>query len=281
MRINTPQILQMLLIFSGIPKTVWLPNNMAHWAVFVIIKKERMISMRKTLAALSLSFCIMAGLPTMSNASMYDDQVQTIQRMNQNTRQGVKQDEMINSFNHAKSEFEKMKNDSSRDAEQSKADLDARFAKMKEEFANSNQGNTPRQSIENNKLDMSIPQQQGNNTGNVFNNTTQPANPSLGADSSLSNPGAQNYVRRAPTKKGYIEGTQYGSGDKEYDDNLKKVMDETDAKNAEGKDNLLPTEKAGNKNTFTKENVKKFIIATILLFVVMAILYMLGKKKSQ
>ena len=240
-----------------------------------------MISMRKTLAALSLSFCIMAGLPTMSNASMYDDQVQTIQRMNQNTRQGVKQDEMINSFNHAKSEFEKMKNDSSRDAEQSKADLDARFAKMKEEFANSNQGNTPRQSIENNKLDMSIPQQQGNNTGNVFNNTTQPANPSLGADSSLSNPGAQNYVRRAPTKKGYIEGTQYGSGDKEYDDNLKKVVDETDAKNAEGKDNLLPTEKAGNKNTFTKENVKKFIIATILLFVVMAILYMLGKKKSQ
>ena len=239
-----------------------------------------MISMRKILAALSLSFCIMAGLPTMSNASMYDDQVQTIQRMNQNTRQGVKQDEMINSFNHAKSEFEKMKNASSRDAEQSKTDLDARFAKMKEEFANSNQGNTQGQSIENNKLDMSIPQQQGNNTSNGFNNI-QSANPSLGADSSLSNPGAQNYVRRAPTKKGYIEGAQYGSGDKEYDDNLKKVVDETDAKNAEGKDNLLPTEKAGNKNTFTKENVKKFIIATILLFVVMAILYMLGKKKRQ
>ena len=235
--------------------------------------------MRKILAALSLSYCIMAGLPTMSNASMYNDQVQTIQHMNQNTRQGVKQDEMINSFNHAKSEFEKMKNASSRDAEQSKADLDARFAKMKEEFANSNQGNTPGQSIENNKLDMSIPQQQGN-TSNGFNNT-QSANPSLGADSSLSNPGVQNYVRRAPTKKGYLEGAQYGSGDKEYDDNLKKVVDETDAKNAEGKDNLLPTEKAGNKNTLTKENVKKFIIATIILFVVMAILYMLGKKKSK
>lgn len=236
--------------------------------------------MRKTLTALSLLLCIMAGLPTMSNASMYDDQVQTIQRMNQNTRQGVKQDELINSFNHAKSEFEKMKNASSQDAEQSKADLDARFAKMKEEFANSNQGNTPVQNIENNKLDMSSPQQWGSNNSNEFNNT-QSANPSWGAGSSLSNSSAQNYDRRATTKKGYIEGAQYGSGDKEYNDNLKKIVDETDAKNAEGKDNLLPTEKAGNKNPFTKENVKKFIIATILLFVVMAILYMLGKKKSK
>ena len=237
--------------------------------------------MRKTLATLALSCCIMAGLPTISNASMYDDQAQTIQRMNQNTRQGVNSNEMINNFNHTKAEFEKMKNDSSRDAEQSKANLDARFAKMKEEFANSNNGNNSAQSVENKKLDMSIPKQQStNNTVNEFNNT-QSSSPSLGAENTLDGLGNQNYVRRSPSQKGYIDGVQSGSGDKEYDNNLKRIVDETDAKNAEGKDNLLPTEKAGNKNTLTKENVKKFIIATIILFVVMAILYMLGKKKNQ
>lgn len=234
--------------------------------------------MKKLLTALSITACMFSIFPTLSNASIQTDQAQIIQRMNQNTYQGVNGNEMINNFNQAKAEFERMKNDSSRDATQSKADLDARFAKMKEDFANSGKGNNVPQIVKNNTLDMSIPEQQSqNNAGMGFNN--QSSNASLGADNSLNNMDDKNYVHRTPSKKGYVDTGDAGSGDREYDKNLKKVMDESNISDSDNS-GASSKSKGGNKNTLTKENVEKFIIATILLFIVMAVLYMMGKKKN-
>lgn len=219
------------------------------------------------------------GVNGTANANMYASQQQAIRNMQNNAANKQQMENMMRDYESARQVFETEKNSNTRDAVNEKANLDARFAKMKEEFANSGVSQPTNKVKEQPDLDMSIPNGQSVNAARPQNTGNNNKANNVGSNYDL-NDTEMNYIRRNPTTKGYIDtGNEKTEEDREYNRNIARVIGESQLDDSNHVKDETFKNRASNTNTFTKDNVEKFTLATIFLFVVMAILFFLGKRK--
>ena len=169
---------------------------------------------------------------------------------------------------------------------QNKKELDEKFNKMKEDFDKKSPklANQPESTnkiqidpkIFDNKLSSDFSFDIGtNNDGLLSDVRVSDKEKEQDGDISVSK------VQPSQNKKRASLVTEDENDDKEYNNALNKVAGESKIGNedARNKTNLF-NQNTAVKSTFTKDNFIKFMIAVIFVFIVMTILFFLGKKEK-
>lgn len=238
----------------------------------------------------AFSLLISFANPSTIEANMRSDQQQVLNDMQRNSEMYDQDRRMVDDFNRRKAEFESMKRDSSDSADSDKARMSSKVEQMQREFdANGRRLNDSyKESLkdmdDNYHLDMSSKYKGNESIFNDDDSFGKGNSSNVGQNKSLldSNAADGRVVRRSnnrvgsasssetDNKIGYAESIdKKGSGSI---DNTPKVG----SIDVSG-DNKPQNEKSVN---LSEDNLIKFGIATILVFIVMSVLYFLGKKRN-
>lgn len=235
------------------------------------------------IGAIIISFILNPLTFNISEASLSYGQQKAINQMNETLNdledygKEVKRD-----YQRQQADFDMAMAKSKADAIQNKKELDERFNKMREEFdkkspkLESQEENKikvdPR--IFDNKLSSDFSFDMGQDNDGSLSNVR--VNDDINQDSELSinkSQPSQN-KKRASLVDDDID-------DKDYNRALNKVAGESKIENDDTKNTTnLFNQNTPVKNTFTKDNFMKFTIAVIFVFIFMAILFFLGKRKN-
>lgn len=244
--------------------------------------------------SLSLLGLISFANPSTTEANMRSDQQQVLNDMQRNSEMYDQDRRMVDDFNRRKAEFEKMKSDSSGSAESDKARMSSKVEQMQREFdANGRRLNDSyKESLkdmdDNYHLDMSSKYKGNESIFNDDDSFGKGNSSNVGQNKSLldSNATDGRVVRRSNNRVGSASSSETGNkiGYTESADNQNKrgsgSIDNTPSKVGSidiSGDNKPQNEKSVN---LSEDNLIKFGIATLLVFIVMSVLYFLGKKKN-
>lgn len=244
-----------------------------------------------TTFAFSLLGLISFANPSTIEANMRSDQQQVLNDMQRNSEMYDQDRRMVDDFNRRKAEFEKMKSDSSGSAESDKARMSSKVEQMQREFdangrrLNDSYKGSLKDMDDNYHLDMSSKYKGNESIFNDDDSFGKGNSSNVGQNKSLldSNANDGRVVRRSNNRVGSASSleTDNKTG---YTDSIDKKgsgsIDNTSSKvgsiDVSG-DNKTQNEKPIN---LSEDNLIKFGIATLLVFIVMSVLYFLGKKKD-
>lgn len=244
-----------------------------------------------TTFAFSLLGLISFANPSTTEANMRSDQQQVLNDMQRNSEMYDQDRRMVDDFNRRKAEFEKMKSDSSDSADSDKARMSSKVEQMQREFdANGRRLNDSyKESLkdidDNYHLDMSSKYKGNESIFNDDDSFGKGNSSNVGQNKSLldSNTADGRIVRRSNNRVGSVSSSETDnkigyaeSIDKRGSGSVDNTPSKVGSIDVSG-DNKPQNEKSAN---LSEDNLIKFGIATLLVFIVMSVLYFLGKKQN-
>ena len=241
-----------------------------------------------TIFAFSLLGLISFANPSTTEANMRSDQQQVLNDMQRNSEMYDQDRRMVDDFNRRKAEFESMKRDSSDSADSDKARMSSKVEQMQREFdangrrLNDSYKGSLKDMDDNYHLDMSSKYKGNESIFNDDDSFGKGNSSNVGQNKSLldSNANDGRVVRRSNNRVGSASssGTDNKIGYTESVDNQNKrdTPSKVGSIDVSG-DNKPQNEKPVN---LSEDNLIKFGIATLLVFIVMSVLYFLGKKRN-
>ena len=207
-----------------------------------------------------------------SAATTEQNQQSAMQQMNETENVfGTLQKRVEDDYNKAKSSFDNAVEQSNQKAVEDRKNLDSKFDKMKNDFDKSAPKGTEKSTS--NGIDM-FPERR--TPSNNLNLRERPA-------TQQSNNGDSKETMKVTGEIEKQSSQKVGKVDVQEESPASSVSEKENSTNQKNLHNTITTNPSTNSSEFSisKENFVKFVIISLILFIVMAILYFNGKRKEE